>query len=277
MITKTQLAWAFFICLSISRQTLAQDRTLERQSDFRVGIGTGYSRTIDLQYSANVFETIIPNLSLGFTRRGAKGVLNTDLDAGMGSMRSAGRSNQTIYITDTDFYGNDNVEVHTLAYKQMRLQFELGYLHDVAAFSNTLKITLGGALVENFTYTPGIIYPGTINYASLNAKTGVDWRLSNGKHLNFGFSFPVLSLVTRMPYHNSPVFPDKTNLQAFFTGNNTWASVNQFQNANLSAKYEWYTGKRISMDVKLLMSWLHYNNPQPLTCAGTQLSLGINF
>ncbi len=277
MKTKTQLAWAFFLCLSISQQALAQDRTLERQNSFRVGIGTGYCRTTDLQYSANVFETIIPNLSIGFSRKGSKGVLTTDLDVGMGSMKSVGRSNQTIYITDTDFYGQDNVEVHSLDYTQMRLQFELGYLHDVATFGNGIKITVGGALVENFTYTPAIIYPGTINYVSLNAKTGVEYKLSNGKHLNFWFSFPVVSLVTRMPYHNSPVFPDKTNLQAFFTGSNNWASVNHFQNANLSAKYEWYTGKKISMDVKLMVSWLHYDKPEPLTCAGTQLSLGINF
>lgn len=277
MKTITSFAWAFFLCLLITQQALAQDRTLERQNRFRVGIGTGYSRTLDLQYSANVFETIIPNLSMGFTRRGAKGLLNTDLDVGMGPMKSAGLSSQTIYITDTDFYGQDNVEVHTLAYTQMRLQFELGYLHDVVKFGNRIKIALGGALVENFTYTPAIIYPGTINYVSLNAKTGVDWTLSNGKLLNFGFSFPVLSLVTRMPYHNSPVFPDKTNLQAFFAGNNTWASVNHFQNTNLSAKYEWYTGKKLSMDVKLLVSWLHYDKPEPLNCAGAQLSLGINF
>jgi len=277
MKTIKQLAWTFLCCFSIWQQALAQDQTLEKKTSFRVGVGIGYYKTLDLQYSANAFKTVLPNLNLGFTRSSTKGAFSADLNVAMGPMNAAGRPTQKIYITDTDFYGVDNVEIHDLAFSQMRLQFEIGYLRDLPAISNRIKIKIGGALAENFSYTPAIIYPGTINYVSLNVKTGIDYQLNNGKVLNFGFAFPLVSLVTRMPYHNSPLYPDKTNIRAFFTGNNTWETVNHFQNANLSVKYNWYTGKKISMDVKLEASWLHYNKPEHVTCAGGQLSLGINF
>lgn len=91
MKTKKQLAWALLCCLSVWQQARAQDQTLDKKSNFRVGVGMGYFKTLDLQYSANVFKTVTPNVNLGFTKRnGKKGVFNTDLTVAMGPMNAAG-------------------------------------------------------------------------------------------------------------------------------------------------------------------------------------------
>ena len=273
----TQFATFIAVCLLAGQTAFAQPSGPGTKNIFRAGAGVGQYMGLDLQYSPNLYQVHNVNLDLGFQHNNGNGIFLTGLKLSMGAVHDIGKSVSTIFITDTDFNGNDGVETHKLSFSQMSVNFEAGYLHQVPSPVENTRFMAGGSIEENFTYTPAVMYPGTINYLSANARVRADFMLNNGKRLSAGLAFPAVALVTRMPYHNSPVFPDKNNLKAYFTGNNNVETVNHFQNIKASVRYEFFNSENLSMDVTLEGSWMHYSKPEHLTSAGGRVSLGISF
>jgi len=254
----------------VSAQTLQDEKNI-----FRIEVGVMRQKTLDLQYSPRVYKSISPSLGFIYSREKKKGLFDVSLKLRTGSLSPSDGDLQSVYITDTDFDGNDGMEVHDLEYAQMSAALEVGYLHHIVTHSKP-RWFVGGSLVENFTYTPSIIYIGTINYASLNLRGRMDYPLNNGKLLSLGISFPVLSVVTRMPYHNAPIYPNKSGIGAFFTGNNEVVTMNSFQNESFFVRYQWFKSEKISMDVQYESNWLYSKKPERLTASYRQISIGIN-
>ena len=267
---------ALLLFLLIWQNGNAQTSPVSNNHKFRIGAGLDYVNTLDLQYSPNIYHSLRPNLDLSFMKSTGKGIFLMELDVFMGSLKPIGGAQNSVYIEETDINGEKSLDIRKLAYTQMGATFKLGYMHKINAAPG-INVLLGGSLADNLTYTPSIIYLGTINYTSLNAEAQLDYGLKNGKSISFGLTLPLVSSVTRMPYHNSPVFPDKTNLAAFFTNNTSTKLINHFQNIKCSIKYNWYLSTKLSLDVKYEASWLHDSTPEHLTVIGNQLSMGLNF
>ena len=267
-------------CLLFTHQTQAQQRiqTPSSKHQFRVGLGGNYIKTVDLQYSPNLYQSLQKNLQLSYSNQLKKGIFIASLNVYYGALTPSAGSVGKLYAKETDIYGHEENESADLAYTQLGGNLEIGYLRGLtkSATSRT-AFYAGGSLQENLTLGVGILGIGTINFVSLNAKARVDYTLGNGKPLRFGLTFPALSVVTRLPYHNAPAIPGKSYTGAFFTGNNTVETARHFQNVHLSVTYNWLVRKRVLFDVTCQSSWMHYYKPEHLTQAGSQISIGLTF
>ncbi len=279
------LKWRLLITLAImglifTYQAHAQqnDDFLLKKNQFSVGIGVNYIKTVDFQYSPNMFQSLRKNVQLGYTNRLKRGFFSTNLNVFLGNLSPASGPSLDFFGKKTDINGVETVESLTLELSQMGFDLEIGYLHELTKLATTrTALYLGGSLEESFNYTPGFVNIGTINYGALNAKARFDYLLGNGKPLMFGLSVPLVSVVTRMPYHNAPNIPGKSGIAAFFTDNNHVETLNHFQNLRFSVKYHWLVRKKFAFDIAYEASWLHYYRPEHLTQAGSQLSLGFTF
>ena len=267
-------------CLAFSHQAQAQQRVQSPASkhQFRVGIGVDYIKTVDLQYSPNLYQSLRKSLQLSYANRSKKGLFLANLDVYYGALTPNAGSVAKLYAKETDIYGHEAIESLDVATTQLGGNLEIGYLRGLtkSATSRT-AFYAGGSVQENLTFAAGVLGIGTINFVSLNAKARVDYTLGNGRPLRFGLTFPALSVVTRLPYHSAPAIPGKSDIGAFFTGNNTVETARHFQNAQLSIMYNWLVRKRVSFDITGQSSWLHYYKPEHLTQAGSQISLGLTF
>ncbi len=279
------LRWCFLIlytvtCLAFTHQTQGQQRTLLPASkhQFKVGVGVDYLKTVDLQCSPNLYQFLRKNLQLGYTNQLKKGIFLTNVALYYGTLTPTATSADKVYAKEKDIYGHEAIESLELATTQLGGNLEIGYLRGLTRPATSRAVFYaGGSVEENLTFSAGILSIGTINYVSLNAKARVDYRLGNGRPLRFGLSFPALSVVTRLPYHNAPAIPGKSDMETFFTGNNTLETARHFQNAHLSVTYNWLVRKRVSFDITCQSYWMHYYKPAHLTQAGSQLSLGLTF
>ncbi len=284
-VATASLKWSLLITLTIvglifAHQAHAQQSNdfLLKKNQFSVGIGANYIKTVDFQYSPNMFQSLRKNLQLGYNHRLKKGIFSTNLNMFLGNLSPASGPGLVFFGKETDINGVETVESLSLELSQLGIDLEIGYLHEMTALATArTALYLGGSIEESFNYTPGFISLGTINYGALNAKARFDYLLGNGNPLMFGLSVPLISVITRMPYHNSPNFPGKTGIAGFFTDNNHVETLNHFQNLRFSVKYQWLVSRKFAFDIGYEASWLHYYRPEHLTQAGSQLSLGFTF
>ncbi len=245
---------------------------------FRIGIGVDYIKTLDFKVSPIMYQALRNNLHFGYENRLKKGIFLVNLNVFLGTLKPSDGISRKIYYEETDIYGNVKNDFLELKLMQMGVNLEIGYLPRLTKITNTKAIFYaGGSLSENLTFNPSFMSIGTINFVSLSPKVMLDYYLPNGKPIIVSLSFPVVSLVTRLPYHNAPAYPDKNNIGAFFTGNNIVKTVNHFQNAQFSAKYNWLVLKKLSVDVAYSFFWMHHYEHEHFTHVGNQVSLGINF
>jgi len=261
--------------LNTAAQAQLEIKPRSDKNQFRVGLGAGYFQTMDLQVSPISFQGVRKNLQLEYLRNMKKGIFTSGLNASFGSLTPTSGPALKFYYKQINSDGTETDDSRMLAVSQVGLNLEIGYLHKLHTLTGTgSAFYLGGSLEENMTGAPPF---GVINYASLNAKTRFDYQLKNGKPLIFQISVPVVSVITRLPYHGIPSIPGKSTLGAFFTGNNKIETLNRFQNLRFSIKYPVLVTKRMAFDIAYEASWLHSNKPQHLTQAGSQLSLGLTF
>jgi len=267
----------FFGVVYVSIAQKKQSPVLKK-NNFRVGLADSYLQALDLQVSSKTYHGIRKSLQLEYLRKKDEGIFTANLNVFVGNLTPTSGTSLTFYAKEEDIYGTETDESMTLEISPMGFNLEVGYLYKLQTLAITrTALYLGGSLEENLTFTPGFLPIGLINYGSLNTKTRFDYILKNGKPLILQLSIPVLSVVTRLPYHNSPNIPGKSGLGAFFTGNNDIQTINHFQNIRFSVRYDWLVTKRMVFDVAYEAAWLHYNKPQHLTQVGSQLSLGLTF
>jgi len=282
----TVLKWNFLLLLSVtgmvfstgSTNAQAIEDSLLRKNHFRIEAGATYLKTMDFQYSPRMFESLRYNVHLGYSNIWKKGTFFVNLNAFMGNLSPASGPDLDFYIRETDIYGNETAELNQLQLSQMGFNLEIGYIHEIKKWATAkTSVYLGGSLEESLTFTPGFLNIGIINYASLNGIVQLNYMLGNDKPLAFCLSLPFVSLVTRMPYHNSPNFPGKSGLEGFFINNNHVETLNHFQNFRFSVHYPLLVRKKTALNIGYEASWMHYYRPEHLTQTGSQLSLGFNF
>ncbi|MEO6284346.1 MAG: hypothetical protein ABIN80_04155 [Dyadobacter sp.] len=269
-----------FSFLLVAVQVHGQDSidALHKRNQFRIGVGADYIKTADLMYSPNMFKSIRTNVQLGYSHKSTRGIFSSDLHVFLGALKTNSGSNIVIYAKESDIHGVESIEHLDLPISQIGFNLRLGYLHEVQQLRSSSKaLYLGGSLEESLTYVPAFLSIGTINYASLNAKARFDYFLKNGKPVIFELATPLVSVVTRLPYHQSLGRPDESVLQTYFKGNNKVETLNHFQNTRFSVKYPVWVRKRIALDITYAVYWMHYSKPKHLTEAGSQVSLGFTF
>ncbi|MEO6286792.1 MAG: hypothetical protein ABIN80_04980 [Dyadobacter sp.] len=248
------------------------------RNQFRIGLGANYIKTLDLLYSPLMYKSLRTDLQLGYSRKSENGIFSSDLNVFMGSLKPNSGGAVVIYANETDIHGVETTEDMVLQMVQIGFDLQVGYLREMQQLRSESKaIYLGGSLEESLTYTPGFMNVGVINYSSFNAKARFDYFLKNGKPLIFELAVPLVSVITRLPHHQSPGEPGKSDLGAFFSGNNKVATLNHFQNARFSIKYPLLVKRRIAVEIRYEGSWMHYYKPRHLTQAGNHLSLGLTF
>ena len=267
-----------FLLLTAQVKANGSADSLVKKNQITIGLGVNYMKTLDLLYSPQMYRSVRKDLHLGYLHKSKNGIFSSDFDVFLGSLKPNSGADLIIYAAETDIHGVKTTENIELEMTQIGFSLQLAYLRQLHRLSSYSKaFYLGGSLEESLTYTPGFINVGVINYGSLNAKARFDYFLKNGKPVIFELAFPVVSVVTRLPYNQSPGAPDQSSLGAFFTGNNKVETLNHFQNAQFSLKYTFLVKKRIALNIKYKASWMHYYMPKHLTQTGNQLSLGLTF
>lgn len=267
-----------FLMLTIRTHGQGSTNVQTKQNHFRIGLGADYIKTVDHLYSPNMFKSVRTDVQLGYTHKSKNGIFSSDLHVFLGILKPNSGADIVIFGKETDIHGVENIEHIEPQISQIGFNLRLGYLYELQQLRSSSKaFYLGGSLEEGLTYAPGFISIGVINYGSFNAKARFDYFLKNGKPIIFELAVPLVSVVTRLPYHQSLGRPDESILKTFFTGNNTIETLNHFQNVRFSIKYPLLVRKRIAMDITYAASWMHYYEPNHITQAGSQLSLGLSF
>lgn len=281
----TSFRWVFLSTLAIMSLTLTNRTHAQQNEDFllkknqfRVGIGATYITVLDFKYSPIVFKSPRKNVMLGYSNRFKKGFFSTNLNVFQGNLSPSSGPGLDFFAKETDINGVETVESLSLELGQIGFNLEICYVHELTALATTSRaLYLGGSIEEGLTFTSGFYNPGLINYGSLNGRARFDYLLRNGKSLIFGLSVPLVSVVTRMPYHNTLSNPGKSEFASFFTDHNYVETLNHFQNLRFSVKYHWLIRKKAAFDIAYEASWLHYYRTEHFTQAGSQLSLGFTF
>ena len=248
-----------------------------KRSQLNISYQRSHFTFLDRQASPLVYQANLNGVALAYERNAPKSRSFLKLQANLGTALPKGVGLREFTLTNTDFYGRTTTNILVHAPTVYTGQLEAGYLRRLKT-GGAKSIFLGATLQDWITYSDNIGFWSTmgINTASLNAAIQLEKTLSEKQQLKIGASFPVVAMVSRMPYSNSISDPERGNFEAFFAEGSRLTFLNQLQRVSLNAAYQYRLSRHWGTGVAYDFYWLHYTQPRPIYAFNHSLKLQLN-
>ena len=144
-----------------------------------------------------------------------------------------------------------------------------------ASNDRPFSFSTGAGVDERMRYSLAQQWQGMINTASLNAVMHAEYRPAENHHLSASVSFPLVSLVTRMPWSLDPVRPGRADWISFFKVGTRFATVDTFQHVQATVTYRYTIASGATLVAAYQPAWLHYSLPRDITVVSNHIALGV--
>ena len=263
------------LLLSFSLSSLkAQDL---KRSQLNISYQRSHFTFLDRQTSPLIYKSDLNGVTLAYEHSAPKSRSFFNFQANLGTALPKGVGIREFTLSNTDIYGETITNILMHAPTVYTGQLEAGYLRRLKT-GGSKSIFVGGTLQDWITYSDNIGFWSTmgINTASLNAAIQFEKAVTNRQQLKIGASFPVVAIVSRMPYSNSISDPERGNFAAFFTEGSRLAFLQQFQRVSFIAAYHYQLSRHWETGVAYNFYWLHYTQPRPIYAFNHSLKLQLN-
>ncbi|GEO02748.1 hypothetical protein AAE02nite_04120 [Adhaeribacter aerolatus] len=270
----THLLAAVLLCCSLGSLS-AQDL---KQSQLSISYRLSHLTFLDQQASPLIYQANLNGVAVAYEHSAPKSRSFINFQANLGTALPKGIGMREFTFTGTDFYGETTTTKLLHAPTIYVGQLEAGYLRRLKT-GGTKSIFVGGTLQNWIAYSDNIGFWSTmgINTASLNAAIQYEKKLSPKQQFKMGASFPVVAIVSRMPYSNVISAPERGNFEAFFTEGSQLTSLHHYQRLNLHAAYSYRLSRHWQTGLAYNFTWLHYTHPQPIRVLNQALNIQVNY
>jgi hypothetical protein len=251
------------LLFSFSISVLAGNDSAEKRYTY-LSLGTGYSqfRMIDRKVSPLIYRSAQSPNCLSFANITENSIFRTDLNFEYSFTFPDGYRERSILVSSPNHNGVIQENMATFD-KSSLIQDELNieYLRRIYTNkSGKTDLFLGGQLKQYFSYSSTQAPVFVFSELSLNPSLLLRYRFSDTFESQSGFSIPLASLITRMPYSNDPT-DGKHNyfISTFMMGSNL-TSLNRFQRINFQQSLLKRFNHRWAVALDYNFYWFHYRN-----------------
>ena len=249
-----------------------------KQSQLNVSYQRHRLAFLDKQASPLIYQANLNGVSLGYEHSAPKSRSFLNFQANLGTAVPKGIGIREFTLSSSDFYGETTTNKLVHAPTIYLGQLEAGYLRQLKT-EGSKSVFLGATLQNWITYADNIGFWSTmgINTASLNVAVGFEKEIGKKQKLKIGASFPVIAIVSRMPYSNVISDPELGNFKAFFKEGSQLTSLHQYQRLNLNATYRFRLSRHWQTGLGYNFILLRYTQPQSIRALNQGLNIQANY
>ncbi len=252
--------------LSLTGAALAADHTLAIEA------GPQALQVVDQQASPLRYGGPGGRLALEWRRQSEAWRLEAGLGGGLASLTPAGIGARRITIVETEPYdGEERVIDFQIPSGAALGDAQLALLRPLGP-----SIWLGAALEERLGYSAAALalHPWAYSALSLEAALRVERALPGGGALWGGAELAALGLVTRMPWSNDPLLPDRGQVTSFFASGSELAGPGRWRRLDLAVGGARPAGAW-SLGLEAAASLWGYPDPHPVQALEAHLGLRV--
>lgn len=245
------------ILLSLSfLSAYAQNQKPNHGAELNVSYLRGSQKLHDLQASPMIYFTNYNGVNMSYSRITTKNLWDFEVEAKTGNMIAPKLGKRELQIEE----GGDSF---LLVPSQYFGTIKAGYLRRIA-INRRQEGLIGGFLRDEFYYADGLaMNTWAMNNVELSFRYVHHFSLGNKHRISGDFSFPIMAMVSKLPYSNVVSYPQKSQLSGFMKESEL-RTLNSFQHPELQLAYRYELSERSSLKIGYTTDWMHYNEPKPI-------------
>lgn len=255
MKTIQKIVLGLLISLSFM-SAFAQNQESRHGAEFNISYLRGTQKLHDLMASPMIYYTTYNGLNLGYSRITNKNRWEFGVEAKTGNMISP-------KLGEREFQIEEGGDSFILAPSQYFGEIRAGYQRKLT-FNQQQEGFIGGLLRNEFYYADGLaMNTWALNNLELSLRYAHFLYLGKRHRISGDFSFPLIAMISRLPYSNVVSYPDKSQFSGFLKGTEL-SSIHSFQHPEIHLAYRYDLAKRSSLEVGYNTDWMHYDEPKTI-------------
>ena len=255
--------------LAVNSMGFAQSKFGTPDAELSISYLRGTQKLHDLQASPMIYFTDYNGVNLDYKRLKGANRWEFGVNAKTGSMIAPALGKREFQFEGG---GDSFFLVPTQYFGEVRASY-LRLLTD----KSSQESYLGLGLRDQIHYADGLaMNTWAMNQLTMAIRYSHFIKLGDRHQLAGDFQFPILALISRMPYSNVVSQPDKSQTFAFLE-NGKFTSAHQFQHPEIQIAYRYRLADRSSLSVSYNYDWMSYSQPQPIKKANHELALSYVF
>jgi hypothetical protein len=251
-----------------------------KESNYKyLSFGTGYSqfRMIDRKVSPLVYSSVqSPNI-FTFQNEKERSIFRVSLNFEYSFISPVEYSERIFSLSQPNHDGVLNESNRSFS-KSSLIQDEINaeYLRLISTDeSGKFNLFLGAQLKQYFSYSETPVPMFVFSELSLNPSLLLRYRFNNSLEIQTGFSTPLVSLITQMPYANDPTDGVHNHFVSTFLMGTYLTSINRFQRINFSQSIIKKFNNRWAVGLDYNFYWLHYGNVNDINAYDNSVTIKI--
>lgn len=243
----------------------AQETKETPGAEFRVSYLRGTQKLHDLQASPMIYYTTYNGLNLDYKRNTPKNRWEFGLEAKTGDMIAP-------ELGEREFQIEEGGDSFVLIPSQYFGELRAGYQRKLNVNPKS-QAYLGALIRDEFSYADGLaMNTWSMNSLEFAARYSHFVHLGKRQRLEGDVILPLFAFTARMPYSNVVSQPEKSQSKAFL-GKSEFASLSEYQHPEIQISYRYQLARRIGLEVRYSMDWLHYTEPRSIKKSNHEISL----
>lgn len=200
------------------------------------------------------------------------------LQSGVGSMRARGFPDRAITFGTVDAHGTiDEVTVPMRGLLATPgLEIGLQGKRWLGHRPRGPLLFAGGAIGWDVTYPTGFATPGLMQALAFQPTVGLRVEPVPSHRLELAAATTVGAFTTRLPYHQSVSLPDHGRAAGLFAQGSRWQSLGTLQRVDVELRYEHRITRRLGVEARYALRWLHQALPRDLRSLQQVAALGLH-
>lgn len=205
----------------------------------RIGlaVGIGNIRYLDRNSSPLIYQSKPKCVRLFYNMEDDDFLFAIDVDVRVGGNSAKNHRGRMLYFREEDYKGHKEEKKFPVGGSFLAATVSLGAYYKLNGDADRAHdVALGGRIMNELFYPQGWTNSGMFNALSLAADAKGRYTADDVHVFSASAGLPVLTRLTRLPYHGSVSAPGKTQVAGFFR-NSKWVGLAGYFAPAITAEY----------------------------------------
>jgi hypothetical protein len=228
---------------------------MSRENRIGISVGIGTHTFLDQNTSPLIYQSKPKNVRLFYQLESKDVLVTVDIDVKMGALKPKHQQNRTLLFEEENYKGEKETKKFPAGGSFLGAKVSVGGFYKLKSTQeSTFKVVAGLSVTNEMFYPQGWTSSGLLNALSFAPKAIVQHRVNAHNKFTTSLRLPLVSRITKLPYHNSVSHPNEGQVSGFFK-NSVWAGPEKFIAPELSIAYEFLFSNRWGTGLTYDLNW----------------------
>ncbi len=240
--------------------------------DLKITLGLDFWRALDNNASPLKYKSNQTELGFHFDYFTGRSVFTLGIIGSLGTLYPDDFRERKVYFIEQEYGGKTKTVSVQANGSLIGLKLVAGY-HYITGLPGSKNYPEPGVVISESAFNPtGFTRPGLMNLFSLEPSFIYIHDFSGFTGIQLFGDFPLLSLVTRLPYNNTISLPGKNVISGFFLTGTKFSSLRNVQGIDTGMNIRFKMGNSVMSTLNYKYDWIYVKNPRSLNMSINSVS-----